>query len=217
MAAGTRARAATDDGLVPKQSSSGVGHQHGHGEGCAAVAYWCHATPAPLFPLVGGASVLDDPVDRQTPVRLYRSVSPGLHCFVRMAAPSDVEDVASEVWLAVTAYLCRFREEVEGEAVVFTIVRRRIMTIVAGGPTAAPTSSPMTRSPTAPATPRRTARRCTSRGPAPPSRSSFGGCPEHRWMSSCCASCTGFPSSGWPHALFVANPIGDTTRQAGGQ
>jgi hypothetical protein len=68
MAAATRARAATNDGLIPKQSSSGVGHQHGRGEGCAAVADWCHATPAPLFPLVGGADVLDDPVDRHTPV-----------------------------------------------------------------------------------------------------------------------------------------------------
>jgi hypothetical protein len=75
MAAATRARAATDDGLIPKQSSSGVGHQHGRGEGCAAVADWCHATPAPLFPLVGGADVLDDPVDRQTSVRLYGGVN----------------------------------------------------------------------------------------------------------------------------------------------
>jgi RNA polymerase sigma factor (sigma-70 family) len=127
MRVATRARAATDNGPIPGQRSGGVGQQHGHGEGCAAVADGCHATPAPLFALVGGAGVLDDPVDRRTFERLYRSPRPRLHRFVRMVEPSDAEDIAAEVWLAVTAYLCRFRAEGEGfEALVFTIARRRI-------------------------------------------------------------------------------------------
>jgi RNA polymerase sigma-70 factor (ECF subfamily) len=127
----TRARRIRREGPIWSRGGPRLSESHRAVERCVAGSVSSSAPrdaePSPLFGPGCDASGLDDTVDQAMFEQLYRDISPRLYRFVRLAEPSEAEDIASEVWVAVSGYLGRFRGDVNGfEALVFTIARRRI-------------------------------------------------------------------------------------------
>jgi RNA polymerase sigma-70 factor (ECF subfamily) len=59
---------------------------------------------------------------------LYREVGPGLLRYLRAMEPTEAEDLAADVWLAIAGQLGKFAGDENGfRALVFTIARRRVV------------------------------------------------------------------------------------------
>ena len=64
---------------------------------------------------------------RRTFENLYRQISPRLHGYLRAAEPAEADDLAADVWLAISGQLEAFVGDESGfQALVFTIARRRV-------------------------------------------------------------------------------------------
>jgi RNA polymerase sigma-70 factor (ECF subfamily) len=61
-------------------------------------------------------------------VQLYRDIHPGVLRYLRHAAPTVAEDLASDVWIALAGQLDRVTGGIEGaRKLAFTIARRRLI------------------------------------------------------------------------------------------